>query len=354
MSPEQAAGQAAAVGPASDVFGLGAILYQLLTGRPPYQGTDVRTTLRQAEQGEVVPVRQLNPAVPAALARVCDRALAADRKARYPTARALESDLRRYLDWGRRLAVRGGIASGALLVLLSVGLALSGALDPAGQRGGLPSPAGPDGVRALPLPPTTEPLTNGELIVRIGSMDPVTRKTIKDFIPVERPGALPARTGDIIQLEVKLNRPGYAYLVWLDSEKVQALYPWDHEKQQISEPAPAQAPRAHFLHPQNAAEGWPLDDTEGMETVILLARSTPLPADIDLGKLLRPLARPAYQDEREVVVRGTNKGQAIPEVNQFRGLGKKSKAIDSPVARLIDAVAPHFEVVRVVRFAHKK
>ncbi len=64
MAPEQAAGRADEIGPAADVFGLGAILYHLLTGRPPHRGTDLRTTLREAAAGRVVPPRQVNPWVP--------------------------------------------------------------------------------------------------------------------------------------------------------------------------------------------------------------------------------------------------------------------------------------------------
>src|SRR5262249_22817249 len=78
MPPEQARGEAERVGPPTDVFGLGAILYQLLTGRPPYVGESAAAVREQARQGRVRPPRQLNPRVPRALQRICLKALAAD------------------------------------------------------------------------------------------------------------------------------------------------------------------------------------------------------------------------------------------------------------------------------------
>src|SRR5262249_21034037 len=95
MAPEQAQGRPAS--PATDVFSLGASLYRLLTGRPPYGGEAGAQALEQASQGRPVPPRQVDRRVPRALERVCLRAMAADPGQRYPSAAALEEDLRRYL-----------------------------------------------------------------------------------------------------------------------------------------------------------------------------------------------------------------------------------------------------------------
>src|SRR5262249_25421236 len=86
MPPEQARGEHDRVGPHSDVFSLGAILYTALTGKPPYGG-DGSEVLRQACEGQVIPARRQNPGVPRALEAVCARAMAAEPAGRYADAR---------------------------------------------------------------------------------------------------------------------------------------------------------------------------------------------------------------------------------------------------------------------------
>jgi serine/threonine-protein kinase len=97
MSPEQAGGETARVGPASDVYSLGATLYCLLTGRAPLEDSDVPTALLRAKRGEFMPPRAVTPAVPTALEAVCLRAMALRPEDRYPSAKALAEDVERWL-----------------------------------------------------------------------------------------------------------------------------------------------------------------------------------------------------------------------------------------------------------------
>src|SRR5262245_7446481 len=97
MSPEQAAGRLDELGPASDVYSLGATLYCVLTGQAPFAEKDVGAVLRKVQQGDFPPPRQVKRAVPPALEAVCLKAMALRPPDRYPTALALAADLEHWL-----------------------------------------------------------------------------------------------------------------------------------------------------------------------------------------------------------------------------------------------------------------
>jgi serine/threonine-protein kinase len=97
MPPEQAAGRLDLLGPASDVYGLGAMLYSLLTGKAPVMGGELGEVLRKVQAGDFPRPRQVKRDVPAALEAVCLKAMALKPEERYPTPRALAADVERWL-----------------------------------------------------------------------------------------------------------------------------------------------------------------------------------------------------------------------------------------------------------------
>lgn len=97
MPPEQARGESGSTTPRSDIFSLGAVLYEMVTGRPPFQGPTRIDTLLRLLQGEAPLPRTLNPEISPELQGICLRCLARDQKDRYPSAAALADDLRRLL-----------------------------------------------------------------------------------------------------------------------------------------------------------------------------------------------------------------------------------------------------------------
>jgi eukaryotic-like serine/threonine-protein kinase len=97
MSPEQAAGDLDRLGPRSDVYSLGATLYRILTGRPPFKGDDPSALVLCVQRGEIPPPRSLDPTIDRALEAVCQKAMARQPEDRYASCRALADEIERWM-----------------------------------------------------------------------------------------------------------------------------------------------------------------------------------------------------------------------------------------------------------------
>jgi len=153
-SPEQATGAKDRLGPATDVYGLGATLYEAFTGRPPFGGDTAMNVVVAVVRQAPTPPRELRPELDPDLEAICLRCLAKAPADRYPTAAALADALEGWLaggapgaGLGRRRAVAASLALAAALAVglgLALGLAGGGEADGAAPAGGAPSP-GPRG-----------------------------------------------------------------------------------------------------------------------------------------------------------------------------------------------------------------
>ncbi len=134
MAPEQAASQSKDIGPPTDVYALGAILYELLTGRPPFNAPTALETIKQVVNDEPVQPRHLQPGIPKDLETICLKCLSKNPRFRYSTAEALADDIRRFVEhkairarpasvaervtkWIRRNRMAAGLMAGLLVAL---------------------------------------------------------------------------------------------------------------------------------------------------------------------------------------------------------------------------------------------
>jgi tRNA A-37 threonylcarbamoyl transferase component Bud32 len=193
MSPEQAAFHADWAGPASDVYSLGVVFYELLCGRVPFRDARLEELMQQIRERQPVPPRSLNDGVPARVEEVCLRALAKDPSQRFRTAGDFAQALKAAVEPPhRRTALLVAVA--ALIALAAIGL---------WQLRGQP-----------PLPAVAPPLAAPEAL---RAMEPRIDVVAGDGTLQELLPRHPLRSGDRLECFAQLNRPAYLYVVAFSS-----------------------------------------------------------------------------------------------------------------------------------------
>lgn len=290
MAPEQADSRFGQVGPWTDIYGLGAVLYTLLAGRPPVSGNEPLRILSQVISNDPIPsLSATRPDLPARLAEICDRCLRKLPRERFSSAAELARELRNWLEgeeatapaatktrstlgskrlWqGAAVAIAGLIV--ATLLLIS---------NPFRNR----DVASPQSAASIP-----------ESV--IWSIEAFRGGNVRDRVSLLRdPG--PLFTGDSVRVGVSFSNPTWAYLFWIDSDgEVTTLYPTPGHRAQ---------PQRSLEIPADPSQGLPVLGTPGSEMVVLVMRNSPVEDPAEIGALLKPKAPFPLISPHEVVLDG--------------------------------------------------
>lgn len=360
MAPEQAAGDAARIGPASDVYGLGAVLYQMVTGRLPHQG-DAATILTKLQSADVPAPIQLRPDLDPRIDALIRRSLARDTTSRYRDAGELAAALRSISSPASdtpetvtysvpaptpRPRRSRWLVAGVVLTLVLTGMTL--------------------GIFRNHLISAPTPPLDGELTVRVWTdpklTEPNARPKVGIAVDDRSREALPIRNIDLVHIEVTLNRPAYIYLFWFPGEggPPSPLYPWNPHPNQGFEMTPEQKPVREVHSPDRLDDGWGIKGPSGLETAVLLAKDKALTSKelADLQHEIGTLpATPLGTDLRECAWlwrESTEVGGAWTHRGTNRGIDTTDsrKLVDGPVFALLKRMQPRFDLVKAVRFAH--
>jgi hypothetical protein len=264
MAPEQARGEVDRVGPHSDVFALGAVLYFLLTGRAPFAGRDEAEAWDRAQRADFDRAALRGPGVPRRLARVVLRAMAAEPSGRYASADELAGALESFLRRPYRVAAQAGLLLVAALVVIA------GPFRPTHRPG-------PVAEAAAPRPPAPR-LAGSEprpLRVELFEVELSRRRPAQ---PLGQLGidVFEARTEDDARVRGRFSGPAYCYLIALNPDgSVQLCHPAGPDGTGDECGAPAASPELNY--PPNPNDGYGLTDGAGVQAFVLVASRRPLP-----------------------------------------------------------------------------
>jgi hypothetical protein len=271
MAPEQARAEWDRLDFRTDVFGLGGVLYKLLTDHDPHAGSTVTEILEHAKKADITPPRQLDPTIPAPIEAVCLKALAAAPENRYATPREFAAALRQAIEptpvgpptpAGIPAWVRRGLPAAVLACGL---LTLAVWLRPRGSE--IATTVAP-----APLPePAAGPL-QAEIAVRhYRELGDGRRVVPHGRISETSLASHPPRLKDLVRVQVTLSRPAYSYLIALNPDgQVQLCLP-------AGGIVPS-SPHRQLDFPEDPADFFGLTDGVGLQAFVVVAFDRSLPA----------------------------------------------------------------------------
>lgn len=300
MSPEQAVGDRDAVGPQTDIWSLGVIFFEMLSGTRPFEAPSTLAVLDRIRRAELPSFNSLQADLPPACIAIIERCLQKSPQARYATASELESDLDELLSESATLnktTDRGSysaspkkasveretrqsvIVAGSIIGLIACLLAIFRPWENKPVDGEHSPDLSKPAVKVVP--DARKPLQgNLDLLIfeSSGEGDEFQASDRRQGLRLHDPDALPLTARDWVRIEAELSRPAYVYIVWIDTEGVATpVFPWRNAD--WNQPPANETPRRKF-HIPDAKSISPLTiSAPGVETVLLLARDTPLDAE---------------------------------------------------------------------------
>ena len=362
MAPEQAAGEDDRLGPATDVYGLGIVLYELLTGRVPFLGTTL-SVLHQVINDPPARPSSLRAGLDPTIEAIVLKTLAKLPNQRYATAGSFADALRAWPAGGATVtaeAVAPGLTNQRwfrALRAMAAFLLLSAGIIAAWTGGLLSRTDSGSGTRSTDFP-RLRPIT-GSFDVTVSS-DKKHGLVTKSMMSVDDPSALPVEDNELIHIHVTLDQDAYVYVLWVGAGgNVQPVYPWDIERSKQGWDAPLRAEAGRPLRdihvPSDHLKGFRIKPPGGFDTAILLARHRPLESVNLLRNLVGEMPETRTRNPKGAawLASGLHDSDIRLE-RDTRDLGAgETLQIDASVFELLNnRLRPHFDLVKAIRFAH--